>query len=165
LGGRHVPCGLGLPGGVRDLVGERVGGDRHLLWLTFQFQNLIRSTTTQAYSAASTSGGFANIDLYRKRPTTVRTAIEIINATNKYRTNGSTRTGKSPFAQDCVVELGGLEPSTKRLLSRDGRSTVQPFCQHRPPPHEKDAVSPTNIAATEADMTWRPSGSSASTHR
>src|ERR1700724_1580273 len=29
-GGPHVPGGLGLPGGIRDLVGERVGGDRHL---------------------------------------------------------------------------------------------------------------------------------------
>src|SRR5580658_11109820 len=29
-GGHHVPGGLGLPGGVRDLVGERVGGDWHL---------------------------------------------------------------------------------------------------------------------------------------
>src|SRR4029077_756623 len=29
-GGHHVPTGLRLPGGVRDLVGERVSGDRHL---------------------------------------------------------------------------------------------------------------------------------------
>src|SRR4029077_11299016 len=30
LGGHHVPGGLGLPGGRLNLVGERVGGDRHL---------------------------------------------------------------------------------------------------------------------------------------
>src|SRR6202008_680004 len=29
-GGHHVPGGLGLPGGIRDLVRERVSGDRHL---------------------------------------------------------------------------------------------------------------------------------------
>src|SRR5229473_1499913 len=29
-GGHHIPSGLGLPGGRRDLVGERVGGDGHL---------------------------------------------------------------------------------------------------------------------------------------
>src|SRR5436305_8775848 len=29
-GGHHVPGGLGLPGGICDLMGERVGGDRHL---------------------------------------------------------------------------------------------------------------------------------------
>ena len=29
-GGHHVPGGLGLPGGRRNFVGERVGGDRHL---------------------------------------------------------------------------------------------------------------------------------------
>lgn len=28
--GHHVPSGLGLPGRRRDLVGERVGRDRHL---------------------------------------------------------------------------------------------------------------------------------------
>src|SRR5277367_6980350 len=26
----HVPGGLGLPGGLRNLMGERVGGNRHL---------------------------------------------------------------------------------------------------------------------------------------
>src|SRR5580658_9525533 len=30
FGGYHVPGGLVLPGGIRNLVGERVGGDRHL---------------------------------------------------------------------------------------------------------------------------------------
>src|SRR6202045_595865 len=29
-GGHHVPSRLGLPSGLRDLMGERVGGDRHL---------------------------------------------------------------------------------------------------------------------------------------
>src|SRR6266436_4230766 len=29
-GGHNVPAGLGLPGRRRDLVGERVSGDRHL---------------------------------------------------------------------------------------------------------------------------------------
>src|SRR5271156_3468332 len=29
-GGHHVPGGLALPGWARDLMGERVGGDRHL---------------------------------------------------------------------------------------------------------------------------------------
>ena len=29
-GGHHVPSGLGLPGGRRDLVSERIGGNRHL---------------------------------------------------------------------------------------------------------------------------------------
>jgi hypothetical protein len=36
-------------------------------------------------------------------------------------------TGKSLFVWDCVVELGGLEPPTKRILSRGGRSTARPF--------------------------------------
>src|SRR5580658_7850001 len=30
FGGYHVPGGLVLPGGIRNLMGERVGGDRHL---------------------------------------------------------------------------------------------------------------------------------------
>src|SRR5271169_3436906 len=29
-GGHHVPGWLRLPGGIRNLMGERVGGDRHL---------------------------------------------------------------------------------------------------------------------------------------
>jgi len=28
--GHHIPGGLGLPGGIRDLVGERISGDRYL---------------------------------------------------------------------------------------------------------------------------------------
>jgi hypothetical protein len=46
----------------------------------------------QTYSAASANGGFANIDLNPRRPTTNRTAIMIPNARNKYLTKGSTRT-------------------------------------------------------------------------
>src|SRR6266481_8295942 len=30
FGGHHVPGGLVLPRGIRHLMGERVGGDRHL---------------------------------------------------------------------------------------------------------------------------------------
>jgi hypothetical protein len=43
------------------------------------------------YRAASAGGGFANIDLNPKRPTTNRTAIRITNARNKYRTKGAAR--------------------------------------------------------------------------
>ena len=60
---------------------------RHLQAVA-QTQNAMRDARMQTYRAASASGGFANIDLNPRRPTTNRTAIRITNARNKYRTKG-----------------------------------------------------------------------------
>jgi hypothetical protein len=56
-----------------------------------QIQNAMRDTRMQTYRAASASGGFANIDLNPRRPTTTRTAIKMTKARNRYLTKGSTR--------------------------------------------------------------------------
>jgi len=55
-----------------------------------QIQNAMRDARMQMYRAASASGGFANIDLNPRRPTTNRTTIRITNARNRYRTKGAT---------------------------------------------------------------------------
>src|ERR1700730_3994095 len=56
-----------------------------------QIHNAMRDARMQTYSAASASGGFSNIDLNPRRPTTNQTAIRITNARNRYRTKGATR--------------------------------------------------------------------------
>ena len=56
-----------------------------------QIQNAMRDARMQTYSAASASGGFANIDLNPRRPTTNRMVTRITNARNRYRTKGATR--------------------------------------------------------------------------
>ncbi len=56
-----------------------------------QIQNAMRDPRMQTYRAASASGGFANVDLNPRRPTTNRTAIRITNARNRYRTKGATK--------------------------------------------------------------------------
>ena len=77
-----------------------------------------------------------NFSGQRQRPETVP-AIQSADCRDKMRARIAASSGlfalnrKSPFAQDGVVELGGLEPPTKRSLSKDGRSTAQPFCQLR----------------------------------
>jgi hypothetical protein len=60
---------------------------------------------------------------------------------------------KSLFAWDCVVELGGLEPPTKRLLSRDGRTTVQPFANidHR---LTKKTLAAISVGETVGPLSW-----------
>jgi hypothetical protein len=51
------------------------------------------------------------------------------------------------------VELGGLEPPTKRLLSRDGRSTVQPFANidHR---LTKKTLAAISVGETVGPLSW-----------
>jgi hypothetical protein len=56
-----------------------------------QIQNAMRDARMQMYKAASASGGFANVDLNPRRPTTNRTAIRITNARNRYRSQQGSR--------------------------------------------------------------------------
>jgi hypothetical protein len=56
-----------------------------------QVQNAMRDARMQKHRAPSASGGFANVDLNPRRPTTNRIAIRITNARNRYRTKGATR--------------------------------------------------------------------------
>ena len=59
----------------------------------------------QTYRAASVSGGFANIDLNPRRPTTNRTAAKITNARNKYRTKGATRTPPKSISLGALIRF------------------------------------------------------------
>jgi len=70
-----------------------------------QTQNAMRDARMQTYRAASASGGFANIDLNPRRPTTNRTAIKITNARNKDRTKGATRTPPKSISLGALIRF------------------------------------------------------------